>query len=149
MKHLPLFALSLLLTACGKDDRFVEFGVTCDACHIAYVTPENVYAYANPHPHYTYTMAFDTVFVAADTIVAGTDTTFIAADTVLTSVAVDSAFVGGPFSWSFVGTYKADVNPTLRVESGVQPHTTTAFRIIDGKREDKVSAAYRGLVLFQ
>lgn len=148
MKHLSLIVLAVAITACSKDKRSVEFGVTCGSCQIAYVTPENEYAYVSLSPHYTYTFGIDSIITAADTIITGMDTVIVAADTALVSVAVDSSFVGGPYSWSFSGTYAADVNPKLRAENSLSPSTTTAFRIVDGKRDEGSSSGYRGLVEF-
>lgn len=118
-----IFAASLLLVACAKDERQYTYGVSCESCSVGYHDETGEHRYVRLAP--------DTAFIfnSVDTVIAGVDTTVIVSDTITSAI---------PVSWETTFTAPLDHRPKFSTSklcgNCLEVH---AYQIIDGKREDR------------
>lgn len=103
----------MILVACKKEDRIVTYGVTCEYCSAGYEDMEGRYQYIKITP----------------------DTTYTETDTIIDR---------GPFHWEVTFSAPNDT-PNERLDFSVSRlsvvgHPTTAWRIIDGAKEEQTAA---------
>lgn len=134
MKAFVFVTLALVLSACGKEKRSVQYSVYCGNCSIGYIDDQEVQHYVKLAP--------DTIFTpyALDTIIGGVDTIVTAFNLNITP---------GPFAWS----HRMEVDPEARIYFGVsrlevQGITTVATRVIDGLEETKTTGPERTFLEF-
>lgn len=113
MKTTVAFLLVLLLASCARDDRSIQYEVSCYTCSLRYLDADGNSKYFKIVP--------DTTFIEGDTIINPGPYTW------------STSFEVHPDAEIYFGVSRLSVN-------GV---TTIASRIIDGKKETKSTGPER------